>query len=128
MRVGASLIDLGTGVWAALGILAALHERAQAGRGHEVDVALFETGLWLVGYQLTDALRTGVAPGRFGTAFPLIAPYEVFSTKDGELMIAAANDRLFAQLCESIGRPELADDPRFRTNPDRLAHRDELLP
>jgi formyl-CoA transferase/CoA:oxalate CoA-transferase len=128
VRVGTSLIDLGTGVWAALGILAALHERAETGRGREVDVALFETGLSLVGYQLTDALRTGVAPGRFGTAFPLIAPYEVFATSDGELMIAAANDRLFAQLCEGIGRPELVDDARFRTNPDRLAHRDELLP
>jgi crotonobetainyl-CoA:carnitine CoA-transferase CaiB-like acyl-CoA transferase len=128
VRVGTSLIDLGTGTWAALGILAALHERAQTGRGREVDVALFETGLSLVGYQLTDALRTGVAPGRFGTAFPLIAPYEVFATRDGELMIAAANDRLFAQLCEAVGRPELGDDPRFRTNPDRLANRGDLLP
>ncbi|MEP6811924.1 MAG: CoA transferase [Actinomycetota bacterium] len=128
VRVGTSLIDLGTGVWAALGIIAALHERAQTGRGREVDVALFETGLSLVGYQLTDALRTGVAPGRFGTAFPLIAPYEVFATADGELMIAAANDRLFAQLSAAIGQPELAADPRFLTNPDRLAHRDELLP
>ena len=71
---------------------------------------------------------TGVAPGRHGTAFPLIAPYEVFATADGELMIAAANDRLFRLLCERIGLPELADDPRFRSNPDRLAHRDELLP
>jgi formyl-CoA transferase/CoA:oxalate CoA-transferase len=128
VRVGTSLIDLGTGTWAALGILAALHERAQIGRGREVDVALFETGLSLVGYQLTDALRSGIAPGRFGTAFPLIAPYEVFATSDGELMIAAANDRLFAQLCDAVDRPELADDPRFRTNPDRLANREELLP
>jgi formyl-CoA transferase/CoA:oxalate CoA-transferase len=128
VRVGTSLIDLGTGVWAALGILAALLERAQTGHGREVDVALFETGLSLVGYQLTDALRSGFAPDRFGTAFPLIAPYEVFPTADGELMIAAANDRLFAQLSAAIGLPELVDDPRFRTNPDRLAHRDELLP
>jgi crotonobetainyl-CoA:carnitine CoA-transferase CaiB-like acyl-CoA transferase len=73
-------------------------------------------------------LRSGVAPGRHGTAFPLIAPYEVFPTADGELMIAAANDRLFAQLCAAIGRPELALDRRFLTNPDRLAHRGELLP
>jgi formyl-CoA transferase/CoA:oxalate CoA-transferase len=128
VRVGTSLIDLGTGVWAALGIVAALHERVQTGTGREVDVALFETGLSLVGYQLTDALRTGIAPGRFGTAFPLIAPYEVFPTADGELMIGAANDRLFVQLCAAIGLPELADDPRFRTNPDRVAHRAELLP
>ena len=69
VRVGTSLIDLGTGVWAALGIVAALHERAQTGCGREVDVALFETGLSLVGYQLTDALRTGVAPGRSAPRF-----------------------------------------------------------
>jgi crotonobetainyl-CoA:carnitine CoA-transferase CaiB-like acyl-CoA transferase len=128
VRVGTSLIDLGTGVWAALGIVAALLERAQTGRGREVDVSLFETGLSLVGYQLTDALRTGNAPGRFGTAFPLITPYEVFPTQDGELMIAAANDGLFVQLCKRIGLPALAEDPRFRTNPDRLANRDALLP
>ena len=128
VRVGTSLIDLGTGVWAALGIVAALLERGQTGRGREVDVSLFETGLSLVGYQLTDALRTGNAPGRYVTAFPLIAPYEVFPTQDGELMIAAANDGLFVELCKRIDLPELADDPRFRTNPDRLAHRDALLP
>lgn len=128
VRVGSSLVDLGTGVWAALGIVAALHERAQTDSGREVDVALFETALSLVGYQLTDALRSGAAPGRFGTAFPLIVPYEVFPTQDGELMIAAANDRLYAMLAERIGAPELVDDPRFRTNPERIANREQLLP
>ena len=128
VRVGTSLIDIGTGVWAALGIVAALLERVTTGRGRDVGVALFDTALSLVGYQLTAALRSGEVPGRHGTAFPLIAPYEVFATADGELMIAAANDRLFRTLCERIGSPELADDPRFATNPDRLAHRDELLP
>src|SRR5207244_5343964 len=127
-RVGASLVDIGTGVWAALGVLAALHERAQTRRGREVDVALFETALSLVGYQLTDALRSGVASGRFGTAFPLIAPYEVFPTAHGELMISGASDWLFARLAAEISRPELAEDPRFRTNPDRIANRDELIP
>ena len=103
--------------------------RARADRpGPRGRRSLFETGLSLVGYQLTDAFRTGTAPGRYGTAFPLIAPYEVFPTQDGELMIAAANDGLFVQLCERIGLPELAEDPRFRTNPDRLANRDALLP
>jgi crotonobetainyl-CoA:carnitine CoA-transferase CaiB-like acyl-CoA transferase len=128
VRVGTSLIDSGTGVWAALGIVSALLERATTGVGRDVDVSLLETGLSLVAYQLTDALRSGRSPQRYGTAFPLIAPYEVFATADGELMIAAANDRLFAQLCERIGLPELVDDERFRTNPDRLAHRDDLLP
>ena len=128
VRVGASLIDIGTGVWAALGILAALLERQSTGRGRDVGVALFDTALSLVGYQLASSLASGVPTGRHGTAFPLIAPYEVFPTADGELMIAAANDGLFRSLCERIGLPELASDPRFATNPDRLAHRDELLP
>ena len=82
-----------------------------------MDVALLDTALSLVAYQLTATLRTGDAPGRFGTAFPLIAPYEVFATADGELMIAAANDRLFAELCERIGLPGLADDPALRDQP-----------
>ncbi len=128
VRVGTSVIDIGTGVWAALGIVAALFERASTGHGREVSVALFDTALSLVGYQLAAALQSGVAPGRHGTAFPLIAPYEVFATADGELMIAAANDKLFRVLCERIGMPQLAEDPRFGSNPDRLAHRDELLP
>jgi crotonobetainyl-CoA:carnitine CoA-transferase CaiB-like acyl-CoA transferase len=128
VRVGASLVDLGTGVWAALGIVAALLERSETGHGRDVDVALFETALSLVGYQLTAALRSGEAPGRFGTAFPLIVPYEVFPTQDGELMISAANNGLFARLAERIGLPELAADPRFGTNPDRIANRDALLP
>src|SRR5439155_18355773 len=127
VRVGTSLIDTGTGVWAALAIVAALLERRTSGRGREVDVSLFDTALSFVGYQLTAALRTGETPGRHGTAFPLIAPYEVFKTADGELMIAAANDRLFRLFCERIGRPGLAHDPRFATNPDRLVHRAELL-
>ena len=128
VRVGASVIDIGTGVWAALGIVGALLERATTGRGRDVGVALYDTALSLVGYQLTSVLRTGVVPGRHGTAFPLIAPYEVFATSDGELMIAAANDRLFRLLCERLGCPELADDERFRTNPDRLVNRGLLLP
>jgi crotonobetainyl-CoA:carnitine CoA-transferase CaiB-like acyl-CoA transferase len=128
VRVGASVVDIGTGVWAALGVLAALLERTTTGLGRDVDVALLDTALSLVAYQLTATLASGVAPGRFGTAFPLIAPYEVFATADGELMIAAANDGLFRRFCERIGLAELADDPRFATNLDRLAHREELLP
>jgi crotonobetainyl-CoA:carnitine CoA-transferase CaiB-like acyl-CoA transferase len=128
VRVGASVIDLGTGVWAALGILAALLERTSTGRGRDVSVALYDTALSLVGYQLAAVLRTGVVPGRHGTAFPLIVPYEVFPTSDGVLMIAAANDGLFRLLCERIDRAELADDPRFLTNPDRVANREQLLP
>ena len=128
VRVGVSAIDQGTGTWAALGILAALYERASTGAGRVVDVSLFETTLALLPYQLAETIATGVAPGRHGTAFPLIAPYEVFETADGELMIAAANDRLFALLCDAVGLQELVADPRFATNPARVANREALLP
>jgi len=123
VRVGASVVDLGTGLWAALGILAAL----LAGGGRSVDVSLFETALGWLPYQVTSFLRTGESPGRHGTAFPLIAPYQVFRALDGgELMIAAGNDGLFRRLCDALGLVELADDPRFATNRDRLSRRDEL--
>jgi crotonobetainyl-CoA:carnitine CoA-transferase CaiB-like acyl-CoA transferase len=123
VRVGVSLIDLGTGVWAALAILAALHE----GKGRTLDLSLYETALSLLPYQLSDVLAGAKAPGRHGTAFPLIAPYEVFPTADGELMIVAGNDRLFASVCQVLGVPELASDERFRSNPLRVRHRDELV-
>jgi crotonobetainyl-CoA:carnitine CoA-transferase CaiB-like acyl-CoA transferase len=122
VRVGASVVDQGTGVWAALGVLAALY----AGGGRTIDVSLFETVVALMPYQLTSYLHDGDVPGRHGTAFPLIAPYQVFRARDGEVMIAAANDRLFVRLCEVLGLPELAADARFVTNPARLKHREEL--
>jgi formyl-CoA transferase/CoA:oxalate CoA-transferase len=122
VRVGASIIDQGTGLWAALAIVAAVH----AGGGRTVDVSLYETAVALVPYQLAGYLASGEVPGRHGTAFPLIAPYQVFRTRDGELMIAAGNDGLFRRLCAVLGAPELADDPRFATNPDRVRHREEL--
>jgi len=128
VRIGASPIDQGTGMWAALGIVSALLERATTGIGRIVDVSLFETTLALLPYQLAETIATGALPARHGTAFPLIAPYEVFDTADGRLMIAAANDRLFARFCQAVGLPKLVNDPRFRTNPARVANRDELMP
>jgi crotonobetainyl-CoA:carnitine CoA-transferase CaiB-like acyl-CoA transferase len=126
VRVGVSMIDQSTGVWAALGILAALHERERTGEGRAIDVSLYETALALLSYQLTGYLGSGAVPGRHGTAFPSIVPYRVFATADGEVMIAAGNDGLFAALAGALGIPEAARDPRFRTNPDRVAHRREL--
>jgi len=127
VRVGVSLVDMGTGVWAALGVLAALHEREHTGTGRTLELSLFETALSLLAYQLVGYLGTGFVPGREGSAFPQIAPYQSFPTRDGELMIAAANDKLFGALCGVLGLPELVDNPRFRTNPDRVANRIELL-
>ncbi len=127
VRVGVSVVDQTTGMWAALGILAALWERERTGEGRVVDVSLYESAIGLVAYHLVGYLGSGEAPGRHATAFPLIVPYEVFAARDGEIMIAAANDRLFAALCDVLGSPELGADPRFATNPNRVANREELV-
>jgi crotonobetainyl-CoA:carnitine CoA-transferase CaiB-like acyl-CoA transferase len=122
VRVGASIVDQGTGMWATLGILAAV----LAGGGHTVDVSLFETAVGLLPYQVTAYLEDGAVPARHGTAFPLIAPYQVFRTLDGDVMIAAGNDGLFTRLCAALDLGALASDPRFATNPDRMSNRDAL--
>ena len=127
VRVGVSLVDIGTGVWAALGVLAALFERERTGTGRTLELSLYETALSLLAYQLVGYLGTAFVPGREGSAFPQIAPYQSFPTRDGELMIVAANDKLFGALCVVLGLPELAGDPRFRTNPDRVANRVGLV-
>jgi crotonobetainyl-CoA:carnitine CoA-transferase CaiB-like acyl-CoA transferase len=118
VRVGVSLVDYATAWWAAIGILAALRD----GERHVVEVSLFETALALAGYHVADALD-GDEPRKHGSAFPHIAPYQVFRTADGEVMLAVANDRLYAQLARTL---ELPDDERFATNASRVAHRDEL--
>jgi formyl-CoA transferase/CoA:oxalate CoA-transferase len=127
VRVGLSLIDLGTGVWAALGVVSALYERERTGVGRALELSLYETALSLLSTQLVGYLGTGDLPRREGTAFPQIAPYEVFPAQDGDLMIAAGNDKLFAAFCDVLGVPELVADPRFLTNPDRVANRAELV-
>jgi crotonobetainyl-CoA:carnitine CoA-transferase CaiB-like acyl-CoA transferase len=118
VRVGVSLVDYATAWWAAIGVLAALH----AGGGRLVEVSLLEAALALAGYHVADALA-GHEPGKHGSAFPHIAPYQVFRTADGELMLAVGNDRLFARLRERLGLPH---DPRFATNAERAANRAEL--
>ena len=117
VRVGSSLIDQGTGTWAALGVLAALLERGRSGEGSVVDVSLYETALGYIGYHLAGYLADGTVPHGQGTRFPMVAPYQVFPTRDGELMIAGGNDRLFAAICDVVGLPELVDDPRFAHEP-----------
>jgi crotonobetainyl-CoA:carnitine CoA-transferase CaiB-like acyl-CoA transferase len=126
VRVGSSLVDMGTGMWSALGIVAALLERERTGEGAIVDTSLYETTLAYVGYHLVGYLADGTVPRGQGTNFPMVAPYQVFPTRDGELMVAGGNDRLFAVLCNVLELPELVDDERFRTNPDRVRHRDAL--
>jgi crotonobetainyl-CoA:carnitine CoA-transferase CaiB-like acyl-CoA transferase len=127
VRVGSSLIDMGTGMWAALGIVSALLERERTGEGAVVDTSLYETALGYIGYHLVGYLADGTVPSPQGTVFPMVAPYQVFATRDGELMIAGGNDRLFAAICQVLAVPELVTDPRFSTNPDRVRNRAELV-
>jgi crotonobetainyl-CoA:carnitine CoA-transferase CaiB-like acyl-CoA transferase len=126
VRVGTSIIDIGTGLWAAVGVLAALHERAATGRGAHVETSLFDTGLAWMGYHLLGTLASGVMPGRHGTGFPSIAPYDAFLARDGRLMIAAANDGLFSRLCGALDLDAVAADPRFGTNAARVENRTVL--
>ena len=127
VRVGSSLIDMGTGMWAALGIVAALLERERTGEGALVDTSLYETALAYIGYHLVGHLADGTVPTGQGTVFPMVAPYQVFPTRDGQLMLAGGNDRLFVTICDVVGLPELAGDERFRTNPDRVENREDLV-
>lgn len=123
VRVGVSLVDYMTGMWAALGIVAALGERERTGTGATLDTSLYETALGLMSYHLTGFVATGSAPGRLGTEFPLIVPYQAFATRDGHVMVAATNDRLFRLLCGAIDLPGLPEDARFATNPARVENR-----
>ena len=125
-RVGGSVVDVGTGILTALGILAALRERDKTGKGTHVEASLLATSLGWVSYHIQGYLASGEVPGRMGTGLASIAPYEAFRTEDGELMISAGNDGIFSRLCQSLGLAELLDDERFRDNPTRVANRDAV--
>jgi len=122
-RVGTSIVDMGTGMWAAIGILGALRERDRTGHGAQVTTALFDTALMWVCYHLMGYLGSGTIPQPQGSGTSMIVPYEAFPTQDGYLMIAAGRDALFVKACEALGLGELAQDPRFADNPSRVKHR-----
>ncbi|MGQ0664086.1 MAG: CaiB/BaiF CoA transferase family protein [Pseudomonadota bacterium] len=126
VRCGISVIDMGTGMWCAIGVLAALARRAASGKGVIVDASLFETALAWMTFYAADALATGEAPTRHGSGVRGIAPYQAYLCADGYLIVAASNDRLFAKLAEALGRPAWLTDDRFRTNPARARHRAAL--
>ena len=126
-RVGTSIVDMGTGMWAALGIVAALRQRDATGRAVEVTTALFETALMWVSYHAMGYLASGEVPQPQGSGTAMIAPYQAFPTVDGYAMIAAGSDALFARLAAALGAPALAADPRFADNPSRVRHRRELV-
>ncbi|HEY2996202.1 MAG TPA: CoA transferase [Methylomirabilota bacterium] len=126
-RIGTSILDFGTGMWAAMGILAALASRQQTGRGCVVDASLYETGLaWLKGHYASYR-ASGSVPERHRTGSNRVVPFQAFETKTGPLIVAAGNDRLFVKLAGVLGHPEWPRDPRFVTNAARVEHRDVLL-
>jgi crotonobetainyl-CoA:carnitine CoA-transferase CaiB-like acyl-CoA transferase len=127
VKAGVALLDVITGLQAAIGILAALQERTRTGRGRHVTVALFDAATAAMVNQAANTLLGGVVPGPMGTGHPNICPYQAFHGSDRPFILAAGNDRLFHRTCEVVGHAEWADDPRFATNGDRVANRDELV-
>jgi crotonobetainyl-CoA:carnitine CoA-transferase CaiB-like acyl-CoA transferase len=127
VRVTVSIIDMATAMWAVIGILAALQERGRTGRGKVVDTSLFETTLAWMTLPMSAYLATGEIPKRYGSGIEQIVPYQAFAAADGYIMVSAGNDNLFRRLCGAIGRPGLAEDPRFRTNGDRVVNRQALV-
>jgi CoA:oxalate CoA-transferase len=125
-RAGTSLADITGGLFTLAGIATALYHREKTGTGTQVDVALFDGQLAILENAIARYVVTGRTPGPTGNRHPAITPFEAYATADRPLIIAAGNDALFAQLCRALGRPALAADPRFATNPDRTRHADGL--
>jgi crotonobetainyl-CoA:carnitine CoA-transferase CaiB-like acyl-CoA transferase len=126
VKVPMPVVDLTTGMLALSGVLMALYERERSGRGQLVDLALLDGGLSLLHPQAANYLIDGEEPRRIGTAHPNVAPYETFGGPEHELFVGGGNDRQFRALCAYLGSPDLADDPLFRTNRDRVLHREQL--
>jgi crotonobetainyl-CoA:carnitine CoA-transferase CaiB-like acyl-CoA transferase len=120
------LTDITAGILAAMGVLAAYVERLKTGKGQRVETSLFEAGVTQSFWQAAMTLATGVSPGPLGSAHPLTAPYQAFETSDGWITVGGSNQATWARLVEIVELPELADDPRFLLNADRMQHVDEL--
>lgn len=127
VRLGIPMGDIGSGMYAATGILAALQARGRTGRGRHVEVSMLDTMVALLGYMGGNYLNTGVVPGPQGSGHIVNVPYQAFETKTQWIVIAIFGERYWKETCEVLGRPELADDPRYRSSELRSRHRDELL-
>ena len=128
MKVGVGIADVMCGMYATIGILAALRHRDATGEGQHIDLALVDSQIaWLIN-EGTNFLASGQEPKRRGNAHPNIVPYEVFAGSDGHIILAVGNDSQFQRFCQAIERPDLGSDPRFATNPDRIANREALTP
>ena len=127
-RIGTSIADLTTGLMAAQGILLALYARQTTGRGQHVRVAMLDAVASLLTYNTGNYFATGEAPTRRGNDHPSVAPYQTLRAADGWINLGIANDALWRRYCDAIARPDLRDDPRFATAPERVRHRAELIP
>ena len=127
-KVGVAVTDIFTGVYATTAILAAIHQRGRTGQGQRIDMALLDVATAVTANQAMNYLASGVAPQRMGNAHPNIVPYQVFKCADGHAIVAVGNDGQFRRFCALLGLEALGADPRFATNPARLAHREALVP
>lgn len=127
-KAGVAIADLFTGAHATIAILAALNHKERTGEGQYLDICLLDTQVAMMANMATNYLATGKPPTRWGNAHPNIVPYQVFKVADGWVIVACGNDSQFRKLTQVAGQPELADDPRFATNPARVRHRDQLVP
>ena len=128
VKVGVALTDILTGLYATVGVLAALNHREQSGLGQHVELALLDVQVACLANQAMNYLTTGVAPKRMGNAHPNIVPYQDFPTADGDIILTIGNDGQFRKFAEAAGHPEWASDDRFASNKARVAHRKELIP
>ena len=122
VRVGASVVDMGTGMWAVIGVLSALHTRTASGKGSVVDVSLFETAATWMSLFVSQYQASGDLPGKHGSGANGIVPYRAYATQDSDLVVAAGSDGLFARLAKVLGHPEWLEDARFASNPARVTH------
>ncbi|KWA34211.1 CoA-transferase [Burkholderia multivorans] len=127
-KAGVAIADLATGLYSTIAVLAALAHRDRTGEGQYIDMALLDVQVALLANMNTNFLASGTPPVRWGNAHPNIVPYQTFQTSDGWIIVAVGNDGQFRKFIEAGGRPELADDERFATNPARVRHRDTLVP
>ena len=128
VRVGVSSADLVAGMWATIGILAAIHEKQRTGAGQWVDISLLDGSVSWLTYVSSGYFASGDIPKRYGSAHPTIAPYQAFPTADGFVMVAVGNDGLWRKYAAAVGRSDLAADERFANNPSRVAQRETLIP
>lgn len=126
-KAGVAVADLMTGMYASVGILAALHERSRSGLGQHIDMALLDCQVAMLANQNMNYLASGSPPQRAGNAHQNLVPYQVFAVADGHMIVAVGNDSQFRSYCTAIGHSELALDPRFRTNPQRVRNREPLI-